>query len=88
MGQNRESHDERENVPVYVVERNDRTIIGADIDEFVAWDGGQYVLRPTKESVLADEGLKLIGSVRTQPHTTVQPTNRQESSETRTEGGH
>jgi len=40
------------------------TIIGADINEFVAWDGEGYVLRPTKESVLADEGLKLIGSVR------------------------
>jgi hypothetical protein len=40
------------------------TIIGADIDEFVAWDGEQYVMRPTKDSVLADEGLKLIGSVR------------------------
>ena len=40
------------------------TITGADINEFVAWDGEQYVLRPTKESVLADEGLKLIGSVR------------------------
>jgi len=42
------------------------TIIGAHISEFVAWDGEceQYVLRPTKESVLADEGLKLIGSVR------------------------
>jgi hypothetical protein len=37
------------------------TITGADINEFVAWDGEQYVLRPTKESVLADEGLKLIG---------------------------
>jgi hypothetical protein len=40
------------------------TIIGANINEFVAWDGEGYVLRPTKESVLADEGLKLIGSVR------------------------
>jgi hypothetical protein len=40
------------------------TIIGADINEFVAWDGEQYVLRPTKESILADESLKLIGSVR------------------------
>jgi hypothetical protein len=40
------------------------TIVGANINEFVAWDGEQYVLRPTKESVLADEGLKLIGSVR------------------------
>ena len=40
------------------------TITGADINEFVAWDGEHYVLRPTKESVLADEGLKLIGSVR------------------------
>jgi hypothetical protein len=37
---------------------------GADINEFVAWDGNTYVLRPTKESVLADERLKLIGSVR------------------------
>jgi HTH-like domain len=40
------------------------TTIGAHINEFVAWDGETYVLRPTKESVLADEGLKLIGSVR------------------------
>jgi DNA-binding XRE family transcriptional regulator len=40
------------------------TIIGAHISEFVAWDGQQYVLRPTKASVLADESLRLIGSVR------------------------
>lgn len=40
------------------------TIVGANINEFVAWDGEQYVLRPTRDSVLVDGRLKLIGSVR------------------------
>jgi hypothetical protein len=40
------------------------TIYGANISEFVAWDGQRYVLRPTRDSVLADDSLRLIGSVR------------------------
>ena len=40
------------------------TIIGASIDDWVAWDGEQYVLRPTRDSVLADDSLRLIGSAR------------------------
>jgi hypothetical protein len=39
-------------------------ILGANINDWVAWDGERYVLRPTKDSVLADEGLRLIGSAR------------------------
>jgi hypothetical protein len=40
------------------------TIYGANINEFVAWDGQRYVLRPTRDSILADDSLRLIGSVR------------------------
>jgi hypothetical protein len=40
------------------------TIYGANINEFVAWDGQRYVLRQTRDSVLADDSLRLIGSVR------------------------
>ena len=42
------------------------TIYGVcpDSNEFVAWNGYSYELRPTKESVLADDSLRLIGSVR------------------------
>jgi len=31
--------------------------------EYVAWDGKEYVLRPSKENVLADDSLMPIGSV-------------------------
>jgi hypothetical protein len=40
------------------------TIVGAHIEDFVAWNGESYELRPTKESVMADPSLKFIGSVR------------------------
>ena len=40
------------------------TIYGADINDWVGWNGEAYVLRQTKEMILADENLKLIGSVK------------------------
>jgi hypothetical protein len=33
-------------------------------NQYVAWDGEQYVLRPTRDAVLADKSLMPIGSVR------------------------
>jgi hypothetical protein len=41
------------------------TIYGVrpDSNEYVAWDGVQYVLRPTRDAVLADTSLMPIGSV-------------------------
>lgn len=42
------------------------TIYGVrpDSNQYVAWDGEQYVLRPTRDAVLADKSLMPIGSVR------------------------
>jgi hypothetical protein len=42
------------------------TIYGVrpDSNEYVAWDGEQYVLRPSRDNVLADDSLMPIGSVR------------------------
>jgi hypothetical protein len=43
------------------------TIIGLserDLNKYVAWDGEKYVLRPSRDNVLADDSLIPIGSVR------------------------
>jgi hypothetical protein len=40
------------------------TILGGDINDYVAWDGEHYVLRQTKDSILSDKSLRLIGSVK------------------------
>jgi hypothetical protein len=37
---------------------------GPNMNDWVAWDGETYVLRQTRDSVLSDSSLRLIGSVR------------------------
>ena len=40
------------------------TIMGARIDDWIAWDGKKYVTRRSRESIVEDDRLALIGSVK------------------------